>query len=478
MYMTESERLKEKGYELNTRSFVLPMIFLGTLRFVEKELFISNYERRLKHVTKEGNQKNAGNDSAIMLGFDHHKDLYDLLVNMEKRKSKGRTREARYEEGKLFFVPKTGQYLVLPIWIFPEPMVTMEARRLVKLEEIPFFSANSMTENIPFFPANTIRSKAVVSDIIPGFEEYSDTDLWFREVYPESCPVADCYKLEIETAVKEEKRLYLINETVISASLGRILEELCNLFEAENTIAEKERLSKLYEAKNNDSAELDDSYKRIYLDLKKKYTEVRDHKGDCLVDTAQQKFLFHYALQHAKKQLFISSPWIKFRKMNSDRTFLDLKMGSDDCPDCYGLPYEKGDVKKEVSFFSDIIGLINKEEFERLVLFFGYEPTAEEDASRNALNELYNRLLPYPEVRNKIHVYHRYGNHQKIVIMDQSFLVVGSYNFLSFEGVPYEKGEEVIIRQERGYFTQSKELIRDMWGEVNRQVNKGEVSPV
>ena len=64
------------------------------------------------------------------------------------------------------------------------------------------------------------------------------------------------------------------------------------------------------------------------------------------------------------------------------------------------------------------------------------------------------------------------NTHEKVLIKDNEYMVITSFNWLSFKGSP-DKG----FRQETGYYTESKEVIKQIESEsfkyeLNTKIHK------
>lgn len=58
------------------------------------------------------------------------------------------------------------------------------------------------------------------------------------------------------------------------------------------------------------------------------------------------------------------------------------------------------------------------------------------------------------------------NTHEKVLIKDNEYMVITSFNWLSFKGSP-DKG----FRQETGYYTESKEVIKQMKANLSNRMN-------
>lgn len=216
---------------------------------------------------------------------------------------------------------------------------------------------------------------------------------------------------------------------------------------------------------------INESYQRV-CKVYEEDCKYETHKDDKILDTEQLRFMLHYALQHAKKYVWISCPWIKYLETEEAiETFLDMSIEDE----------QYGDMQvSHKTIGEEIIELLKKDDFEGLYIQFGYSPGKSNNLNKEiyslkAISMLFDKLKKSRKLKStqkqKLKVYHVFGNHQKMLIMDNSLMIVGSYNFLSFEGDTYSKGniEEdcvEIVRKERGYCTKNTNIIEDTWNKI------------
>ena len=156
--------------------------------------------------------------------------------------------------------------------------------------------------------------------------------------------------------------------------------------------------------------------------LEKKIEELGNERksADRILSTYDHRPLLIQALKEAKNSVIIISPWIK-----------------------------AGGLDKE------ILNLIDEAAKRNTKIIIGYGISEKEDSDRWVIDKLH-------EIRTK-----KYGGnlaiialnntHEKLLIMDNKFMVITSFNWLSFKGDP-QRG----FRQETGYYTESEQCISDM----------------
>ncbi len=156
--------------------------------------------------------------------------------------------------------------------------------------------------------------------------------------------------------------------------------------------------------------------------LEKKIDEMKNERkgADRILSTYDHRPLLLEALDHAQNMVVIVSPWIKSG----------------------GLNYE-------------ILGRIERVLQRKAQVVIGYGISEKEDSDRWILQRL-------SDIKNKqygknLHLVKLSNTHEKVLIKDNEYMVITSFNWLSFKGDP-KKG----FRQETGYYTESKEAIKQM----------------
>ena len=146
-----------------------------------------------------------------------------------------------------------------------------------------------------------------------------------------------------------------------------------------------------------------------------------ERKGaDKVLSTYDHRPLLIDALENAQNSVIIVSPWIKAGGLNNQ-----------------------------------ILGRIEKALQRKTQIIIGYGIGEKEDSDKWILNKLaevqkkkYGQYLKVVRLNN---------THEKVLMKDNEFMVITSFNWLSFKGDP-EKG----FRQETGYYTESKDTIAQM----------------
>ena len=185
------------------------------------------------------------------------------------------------------------------------------------------------------------------------------------------------------------------------------------------------------------SQEEDDEQKESSTDkirfLEKKIREMENERkgADRVLSTYDHRPLLIDALENAQNIVVIISPWIKSGGLNNQ-----------------------------------ILNLIEKAAQRKTRVVIGYGISEKEDSDKWIINRLY-------EIKKKW--YGQYlelvclsNTHEKVLIKDNEFMVITSFNWLSFKGDP-RRG----FRQETGYYTESKEAIAQMKKNLSQEQRLG-----
>lgn len=184
------------------------------------------------------------------------------------------------------------------------------------------------------------------------------------------------------------------------------------------------------ENKNNEENET--STQRIkYLEQKIKEMESEHRSADRVLSTYEHRPLLIQALKEAKNVVIIISPWIKASGLNNE-----------------------------------IIGLIDQALRRNTKIIIGYGISEKEDSDKWIIDKL--NVLRSKNYGNNLNLISLNNTHEKLLIMDNKFMVITSFNWLSFKGDP-----TLGFRQETGYYTESKESISEMKKNLSRPQRLG-----
>ena len=160
----------------------------------------------------------------------------------------------------------------------------------------------------------------------------------------------------------------------------------------------------------------------VITELKKRIEEMEEERSSAnrVLSTYDHRPLLIRALTEVQNTVVIISPWIK-----------------------------KGGLNNE------ILRLIEKAVRDGKRVIIGYGISEEEDSDKYIIEKL--REIADKKYRGKLELKALNNTHEKVLMMDNKFLVITSFNWLSFKGDPKHG-----FRQETGIYTESKESIKAM----------------
>lgn len=183
---------------------------------------------------------------------------------------------------------------------------------------------------------------------------------------------------------------------------------------------------------DEDDEQRESSTEKIrFLEKKIREMEAERKGADRVLSTYDHRPLLIDALENALSLVVIISPWIKSGGLNNQ-----------------------------------ILNLIEKAIQRKTRVVIGYGIGEKEDSDKwiiNRLNDMkskwYGKYLELVRLSN---------THEKVLIKDNEFMVITSFNWLSFKGDP-RRG----FRQETGYYTESKEAITQMKENLSQEQRLG-----
>jgi hypothetical protein len=181
------------------------------------------------------------------------------------------------------------------------------------------------------------------------------------------------------------------------------------------------QLDAIKEGAETDEEEKESATEKIRF-LEKKIEEMRNERksADRILSTYDHRPLLLDALDNAQHKVVIVSPWIKSGGLNNE-----------------------------------ILNRIERALQRKTEVIIGYGISEKEDSDRWILNRLSD--ISNKRYGKNLHLVRLSNTHEKVLIKDNEFMVITSFNWLSFKGDP-NKG----FRQETGYYTESKDAIKQM----------------
>ena len=259
---------------------------------------------------------------------------------------------------------------------------------------------------------NTDEDKVEVSDIL----EVQDTRKFFKKY------ICLFYKNE-----EEEKKILAIDDKYQIDS--KATELFDKLIETTNfTPTNKE--NKAYKENVNKYNEFNSEK------IKQKLKPNIDLTPQKTLEMDEHKKYFFYILDNAKKQIYIQSPWVRYNVIESYKNKIEdaLKRG----------------VKIYIKYSSPKEGFKAKNRFEKV------EKLDIDDKSKNYFNSLKSK---FP--KNFTVIPSEKFDHSKVLICDEDFMIMGSFNWLSYGGE--KRGKE--LREETSSINTNKESIKK---EINK----------
>ena len=113
---------------------------------------------------------------------------------------------------------------------------------------------------------------------------------------------------------------------------------------------------------------------------------------------------------------------------------------------------------------NDVLGRIERALQRNTQVIIGYGISKKEDSDKWILQRLTD--MQKKKYGNKLLLVRFSNTHEKVLIKDNEYMVITSFNWLSFKGDP-NKG----FRQETGYYTESKEAIKQMKANLSNRMN-------
>lgn len=230
------------------------------------------------------------------------------------------------------------------------------------------------------------------------------------------------FDLDIKKDVDEEQETEFMN--IISDDIkneakaytqrsAEIVKELTQLQTQLN--AYQEQSSDEEDIDTNDAAE-------DIAELKKRIEKMEEERSSAnrVLSTYDHRPLLIRALNEVQNTVVIISPWIKRGGLNSE-----------------------------------ILRLIEKAVKDGKRVIIGYGISEEEDSDKYVIDRL--KDIAAKKYKGKLELKALNNTHEKVLLMDNKFLVITSFNWLSFKGDP-KRG----FRQETGIYTESKESIKAM----------------
>lgn len=227
-----------------------------------------------------------------------------------------------------------------------------------------------------------------------------------------------------------------VDDNSLMSILPREIIDSAKGFSYKDSTLEKEisnlttQLDEIKESTQNEVEDVKDSSIEKIRFLENKILQMENERkgADRVLSTYDHRPLLIDALENAKNTVVIVSPWIK-----------------------------KGGLNNE------ILGQIERALQRKTKVIIGYGISKKEDNDKWILNRLSDiQKKGYGQYLNIVRLS---NTHEKVLIKDNDFMVITSFNWLSFKGDP-NKG----FRQETGYYTESKDAMEQMKANLSQRL--------
>lgn len=271
------------------------------------------------------------------------------------------------------------------------------------------------------------KSDDIEIQVYDGSVRNDEYSIELQKQYNNHTNVFDFDSHEKEDESEDEALLSILPQEIIDSAKSFSYKDSTLEREISNLTTQ---LDEIKESDETDEKEKESATEKIRF-LEKKIEEMKNERkgADRILSTYDHRPLLLDALDNASNSVIIVSPWIK----------------------AGGLNYE-------------IIGRIERALQRRTRVIIGYGISEREDNDRWILNQL-NNIQKKPYGKN-LQLIRLSNTHEKVLIKDNEFMVITSFNWLSFKGDP-NRG----FRQETGYYTESKEAIRQMKDNLSNRMS-------
>lgn len=271
------------------------------------------------------------------------------------------------------------------------------------------------------------KSDDIEIQVYDGSVRNDEYSIELQKQYNNHTNVFDFDSHEKEDESEDEALLSILPQEIIDSAKSFSYKDSTLEREISNLTTQ---LDEIKESDETDEKEKESATEKIRF-LEKKIEEMKNERkgADRILSTYDHRPLLLDALDNASNSVIIVSPWIR----------------------AGGLNYE-------------IIGRIERALQRRTRVIIGYGISEREDNDRWILNQL-NNIQKKPYGKN-LQLIRLSNTHEKVLIKDNEFMVITSFNWLSFKGDP-NRG----FRQETGYYTESKEAIRQMKDNLSNRMS-------
>lgn len=272
------------------------------------------------------------------------------------------------------------------------------------------------------------KSGDIEFQVFDGTTRNDDYSIALQKQYNNNSRVLDFDSNFISEAEENNSLISVLPQEIIESAKSFSYKDFTLEREISNLTTQLDAIKKNDD--DNDEQQKESATERIRF-LEKKIDEMKNERkgADRILSTYDHRPLLLDALDNAQNMVVIVSPWIKSGGMNNE-----------------------------------ILGRIERALQRSTRVIIGYGISEKEDSDRWILQRLTD--IQKKKYGDKLLLVKLSNTHEKVLIKDNEYMVITSFNWLSFKGDP-NKG----FRQETGYYTESKEAINQIKANLSNRMN-------
>lgn len=263
------------------------------------------------------------------------------------------------------------------------------------------------------------KSEDIEFQVFDGTTRNDDYSIAIQKQYNNNSRVLDFDSNDISEVKEDNSLISVLPKEIIESAKSFSYKDSTLVREISNLTTQLDAIKN--DDDGNDEQQKESATEKIRF-LEKKIEEMKNERksSDRILSTYDHRPLLLDALENAQNTVVILSPWIKSGGLNNE-----------------------------------ILGCIEKALQRNTRVIIGYGISKKEDSDRWILKRLAD--IQKKKHGNKLLLVKLSNTHEKVLIKDNEYMVITSFNWLSFKGDP-NKG----FRQETGYYTESKDAIKQM----------------
>lgn len=271
------------------------------------------------------------------------------------------------------------------------------------------------------------KSEDIEFQVYDGTTRNDDYSIALQKQYNNNTRVLDFDSKESTDEESDNSLISVLPQEIIESAKSFSYKDSTLEREISNLTTQ---LDAIKDNSDDDEEQKESATERIRF-LEKKIDEMKNERkgADRILSTYDHRPLLIDALENAQNTVVIVSPWIKSGGLNNE-----------------------------------ILGCIERALQKKTQVIIGYGISKKEDSDKWILQRL-------SDIQNKwygknLHLIKLSNTHEKVLIKDNEYMVITSFNWLSFKGDP-NKG----FRQETGYYTESKDAIEQMKANLSNRMS-------